>query len=59
MAAWSNATLVKAMDFNINWHRLNNIEIVSSEGDMRRAAIGAWANLLREIVESKANDETL
>ena len=50
--------LVKAVDYNIGWYRSGDVDIITSEGDMRRAAIDVWANLLREIIDSKPTSDT-
>jgi len=59
MSTWADAELIKAMEYGIEWYRLGKIEIISSDGDMRRIAVDMWANLLREIIQSKESSETL
>lgn len=59
MDKWSNTEIIKSLDYEVQWHKLENIDIISSEGNMRRDAVDIWANLLREIIDSKKSGETL
>lgn len=54
----ANKQLVKAVDYHIGWHRIGDVDIIVSDGDMRRAAIDVWAKLLREIIDSKPTSDT-
>jgi hypothetical protein len=53
MASWADDKLVKSADYNVRWYRDGVIDIIASEGDMRRAAIDVWATMLREILNDK------
>jgi hypothetical protein len=51
--------LIKAVDYNIAWHRVGAIEIITSEGDMRRVAVDLWTTLLHEVIASKPTSAAL
>ena len=59
MANLAEKQLIKAVDYNIAWHRTENIEIITSEGDMRRVAVDLWTSLLHEVIESKPTTDAL
>jgi hypothetical protein len=59
MANLAEKQLIKAVDYNIAWHRVGNIEIITSEGDMRRVAVDLWTTLLHEVIASKPTGAAL
>jgi hypothetical protein len=59
MANLAEKQLIKAVDYNIAWHRTENIDIITSEGDMRRVAVDLWTTLLHEIIDSKPTSDVL
>jgi hypothetical protein len=59
MANLAEKQLIKAMDYNICWHRVGDIDIITSEGDMRRIAVDTWTTLLHEMIDSKPTSDAL
>jgi hypothetical protein len=57
MPVWADTKLIKSADFNVRWYQDGVIDIIASDGDMRRSAIDIWATMLREILDYRPSAE--
>ena len=57
MPVWAEATFIKSADYNVRWYRDGVIDMITSDGDMRRAAVDIWAGMLREILDYRPSAE--
>jgi|GEM_PF-1287366 len=57
---WSDEYIIKRREPAIRWYTMDDvIHIVASEGNMRREAIDAWADMIREVVDYIDPDEPM